>query len=118
MKIIQFIKNLFKKNEAQNYETLTIAGQKLVIHPTYETMCRTETLAGKSFPDILSMGEHSATKWLLYASLKDRQPRITPFAVSNLLGAYVKDGGILDDIVAVCAKGMRAEGLLKNNTGK
>ncbi len=93
-------------NEARPVE---LAGRTLKLRYTVNSLCALEDRAGMSL-DRLMDRQFSATRLLLWAGLVEEQPELTLRDVGALIGACVAKGGCLEDIVALCAEGLRAAG--------
>lgn len=87
-----------------------IAGRPLRLRYTINSLCALEDRAGMPL-DRLMDRQFSATRLLLWAGLTPCQPELTVADVGNLIGREVQMGGTLEDIVDLCADGLRAAGL-------
>lgn len=93
---------------------IELAGRRLVICYTINSLCELEDRAGMPI-DRLMNRQFSATRLLLWAGLRQRQPELSVWDVGNLIGAYLLEGGCLEDIVDRCAEGLRAAGLMRGD---
>ena len=91
--------------------TVDIAGRLMRLCYTINTLCALEDRAGMPI-DRLMDRQFSATRLLLWAGLTHCQPELTVTDVGNLIGRELQMGGTLEDIVDLCADGLRAAGLL------
>ena len=90
-------------------KTVEIAGRPLKLRYTVNSLCALEDRAGMSI-DRLMGRQFSATRLLLWAGLAELQPELTVKDVGALIGDCVAAGGCLEDIVDMCAEGLRAAG--------
>lgn len=90
--------------------TVEIAGRPLRLCYTINSLCALEDRAGMPI-DRLMDRQFSATRLLLWAGLTHCQPELTVADVGNLIGRDLQMGGTLEDIVDLCADGLRAAGL-------
>lgn len=88
-----------------------IAGRPLRLCYTINSLCALEDRAGMPI-DRLMDRQFSATRLLLWAGLIQCQPELSLTDVGNLIGQELQMGGALEDIVDLCADGLRAAGLL------
>ena len=91
--------------------TVAIAGREWKLRYTVNSLCALEDRAGMPI-DRLMDRQFSATRLLLWAGLAEEQPELTVRDAGALIGAWVADGGSLEDIVQLCADGLRAAGFL------
>ena len=91
--------------------TVDIAGRPMRLCYTINSLCALEDRAGMPI-DRLMDRQFSATRLLLWAGLTHCQPELTVTDVGNLIGRELQMGGTLEDIVDLCADGLRAAGLL------
>ena len=87
-----------------------LAGRPLRLRYTVNSLCDLEEKAGMPI-DRLMDRQFSATRLLLWAGLTHCQPELTVTDVGNLIGRELQMGGTLEDIVDLCADGLRAAGL-------
>ena len=78
---------------------------------TVNSLCELEDRAGMPI-DRLMNRQFSATRLLLWAGLAECQPELTVSDVGALIGESILSGGSLEEIVDLCAEGLRAAGLL------
>ena len=86
-----------------------IAGRPLKLRFTVNSLCALEDRAGMSI-DRLMDRQFSATRLLLWAALAEEQPELTVRDAGALVGDHILSGGSLEDIVELCAEGLRAAG--------
>ena len=91
-------------------KTVRVAGREWNLRYTVNSLCALEDRAGMSI-DRLMDRQFSATRLLLWAGLTHCQPELTVADVGNLIGRDLQMGGTLEDIVDLCADGLRAAGL-------
>ena len=97
--------------DCEGARAVTIAGREWKLRYTVNSLCALEDRAGMSI-DRLMDRQFSATRLLLWAGLAEEQPELTVRDVGALIGECVEQGGCLEDIVALCADGLRAAGFL------
>ena len=95
-------------NEGLNIE---LAGRPLVLRYSINSLCELEDRAGMPI-DRLMNRQFSATRLLLWAGLRQCQPELSVWDVGELIGGSLAAGGSLEAIVELCARGLRAAGLL------
>ncbi len=86
-----------------------LAGRPFKLRYTVNSLCALEDRAGMPL-DRLMDRQFSATRLLLWAALTEEQPELTVRDVGALIGECVAGGGCLEDIVDLCAAGLRAAG--------
>ena len=89
--------------------TVTVAGREFKLRFTVNSLCALEDRAGMSI-DRLMDRQFSATRLLLWAGLAEEQPELTVRYVGALIGSHVAGGGSLEDLVELCADGLREAG--------
>ena len=105
---------MMSENEAR---TISIAGRSYRMRYTVNSLCALEDRAGMSI-DRLMDRQFSATRLLLWAGLIPCQPELTPTDVGALIGRELLMGGSLEDIVELCADGLRAAGFFSGDSGE
>ena len=90
---------------------LELAGERLRLRYTVDSLCEVEGRSGMSLGRLLEL-EFSATRYLLWAGLRADQPELSLRAVGERMEAFLRGGGKLEDLVDVCAAGLRLSGLL------
>ena len=90
---------------------VTINNKEFTMRYTVNSLCALEDRAGMSIDRLMDL-QFSATRLLLWAGLTHCQPELTVTDVGNLIGRELQMGGTLEDIVDLCADGLRAAGLL------
>ena len=88
---------------------IEIGGRKLKIKYTINSLCAVEDRAGMPI-DRLMNRQFSATRLLLWGGVTECQPELTVRDVGDLIDAWVARGGQLEDIVDLCADGLREAG--------
>ena len=88
-----------------------IAGTPLRLRYTINSLCALEERAGMPI-DRLMDRQFSAVRLLLWAGLSHCQPELTVCEVGNLIGRELMMGGTLEDLVNLCAEGLRAAGMI------
>lgn len=86
-----------------------IAGRNLRMKYTINSLCAVEDRAGQPL-DRLMDRQFSATRLLLWGGLIERQPEMTLAEAGDLIGESIARGGTLEDIVDLCAEGLREAG--------
>ena len=88
---------------------VNINGKKYTMRYTVNSLCALEDRAGMPL-DRLMDRQFSATRLLLWAGLAELQPELTVRDVGALIGEHIARGGSLEDIVELCADGLREAG--------
>ena len=99
---------------ACDVKTVTIGGREYKVRYTVNSLCALEDRAGMPI-DRLMDRQFSATRLLLWAALAEEQPELTVRDAGALIGDHILSGGCLEDIVDICAEGLRAAGLFGGN---
>lgn len=94
-----------------------IAGREYRLRYTVNSLCALEDRAGMSI-DRLMDRQFSATRLLLWAGLAEEQPELTVRDAGILIGNHILCGGCLEDIVELCAEGLRAAGFFGGDEGE
>ena len=105
---------MMKANESR---TVRVAGREYRLRYTVNSLCALEDRAGMSI-DRLMDRQFSATRLLLWAGLAEEQPELTVRDVGALIGSHILSGGSLEDIVEVCAAGLREAGFFGGDDGE
>lgn len=79
------------------------------MHYSVNALCAVEERAGGSLDGLMER-QFSATRLLLWGALTDRQPGITLEEAGELIGAHIRAGGTLEDIVNLCAAALEEAG--------
>ena len=98
-----------KKKDPRRIE---LGGREMELRFSVNSLCEVEARAGMPI-DCLLDRQFSATRLLLWAGLRERHPELSLSDVGELIGQYLRAGGTLDELVDVCAEGMREAGLLR-----
>ena len=83
---------------------------------TINSLCLVEEKAGEPLDRLLDR-QFSATRLLLWGALTECQPEITLEEAGELIGASLEAGGRLEDIVDLCAEGLRDAGFFGADDG-
>lgn len=86
-----------------------IAGKSYSMRYTVNALCAVEARAGGSL-DKLMEKQFSATRLLLWGALMERHPEITLEGAGEIIGAHLKQGGALEDIVNLCSEALEEAG--------
>lgn len=86
-----------------------IAGRSLRLRYTINSLCAVEDRAGQPLDRLLDR-QFSATRLLLWGGLIECQPEMTVGEVGALIGDSLAQGGTLEDIIDLCAEGLREAG--------
>ena len=97
--------------EARGRE-VTLAGRRLWLRYTVNSLCEVEDRSGLPIDRLLDL-HFSATRLLLWAGLRRDQPELTVSDVGELIGECLAGGMPLEDIVDLCAAGLRDAGVLR-----
>lgn len=79
-----------------------IAGRALRLRYSVNALCAVEERAGGSLDGLMER-QFSATRLLLWGGLMERQPNITLEEAGEIIGAHIRGGGSLEEIVNLCA---------------
>ncbi len=88
---------------------IEIAGRSLRMKYTINSLCAVEDRAGMPLDRLLDR-QFSATRLLLWGGLTECQPEMTVRDAGELVGESIAAGGRLEDIVDLCAEGLRDAG--------
>ena len=88
---------------------IEIAGRSLRMKYTINSLCAVEDRAGMPLDQLLDR-QFSATRLLLWGGLTECQPEMTVRDAGELVGESIAAGGRLEDIVDLCAEGLRDAG--------
>ena len=92
---------------------IEIAGRSLRMKYTINSLCEVEDRAGLPL-DRLMDRQFSATRLLLWGGLTECQPELTVADVGALIDGHMKGGARLEDVVTLCAEGLREAGFFGN----
>ena len=101
-----------EKRTEKGGRPVALAGVPLKLRYTINSLCELEDLAGMPI-DLLMNRQFSATRLLLWAGLRQDQPELSVWDVGELIGEHVLGGGSLEDVIDLCARGLRDAGLLR-----
>ena len=96
-------------NENGSLQTVELAGKTLKLRYSVNSLCALEDRAGMPI-DRLMDRQFSATRLLLWAGLAEEQPELSVRDAGALIDACVMRGGSLEQIVDLCAEGLRRAG--------
>ena len=88
---------------------IEIAGQNLRMKYTVNSLCAVEDRAGQPLDRLLDR-QFSAARMLLWGGLTECQPEITLSAAGELIGKHISSGGSLEEIIDLCAEGLKEAG--------
>ena len=88
---------------------IEIAGRSLRMKYTINSLCAVEDRAGMPLDRLLDR-QYSAARLLLWGGLCECQPELTVREVGELIGEALATGSRLEDIVDLCAEGLRDAG--------
>ena len=88
-----------------------IAGRSLRMKYTINSLCAVEDRAGMPLDRLLDR-QFSATRLLLWGGLTECQPELTVRETGDLIGESIARGGRLEDIVDLCAEGLKDAGFI------
>lgn len=86
-----------------------IGGQPVVLRYTVNAMCAVEDRAGGALDGLMER-QFSAARLLLWGGMMERQPECTLEKAGELMGAHLAQGGTVEEIVEMCAEGLRRAG--------
>ena len=90
---------------------IEIAGRSYRLRYTVNSLCAVEDRAGCPLDELIDR-QFSAARLLLWGGLIECQPEITPDTVGDLIDASLASGRRLEDIVDLCAEGLRDAGFI------
>ena len=102
--------NVAKRSDKGGY-TVWLGGVPWVLHYSINSLCAMEARAGMPL-DKLMYRQFSATRLLLWAGLCQNYRGLTVWDAGELIGQHLEHGGTLEEVIEICAEGMRASGLL------
>ena len=88
---------------------VTINNKEFTMHYTVNSLCALEDRTGMSI-DRLMDRQFSATRFLLWAGLMEEQPELSIKDVGAMINDCIAAGDSLEDIVDLCAEGLREAG--------
>ena len=91
--------------------SVRLAGRTLVLCYTINSLCEMEDRAGMPLERLMNR-QFSATRLLLWAGLRQRQPELSVWDVGELIGECLGEGFGLEDIVKLCTRALQASGLM------
>lgn len=88
---------------------IEIAGRSLRMRYTINSLCAVEDRAGQPLDRLLDR-QFTATRLLLWGGLIECQPEMTLAEAGALIDAAIAAGGALEDVIDLCAEGLKAAG--------
>lgn len=88
---------------------IEIAGKALRMKYTVNSLCAIEDHAGTPIGKLLEK-EYSAARLLLWGGLIECHPDMKVCEVGALISAHIADGGTLEEIIDLCAEGLKDAG--------
>ena len=86
-----------------------IGGTAVVLKYTVNSMCAMEDMAGGALDGILNR-QFMAARLLLWGGMLAAKPETTLAAAGEIIDAHLIAGGTLEQVVEMCAEGMRRAG--------
>lgn len=86
-----------------------IGGRELALRYTVNALCAVEELAGGSL-DKLMEKQYTASRLLLWGALRETMPELTLAQAGELIGAHLRAGGTIEEIVNLCADALAEAG--------
>ena len=86
-----------------------IGGKPVALRYTVNAMCAIEDACGGALDRIMER-QFTAARLLLWGGMLEEQPGVTIDEVGGMIGAHLKLGGTLEEIVEHCAEGMKRAG--------
>lgn len=88
---------------------IEIAGEGLRMRYTVNSLCAVEERAGRPLDELLDR-QFSAARLLLWGGLIEARPEMTVCQAGELIDRHIAQGGGLEEIVDICAEGLREAG--------
>ena len=88
-----------------------LSGMPLMLRYTLNDLCAMEVWAGMPLDELMNR-HFSATRLLLWAGLRHCYPGVTVWDAGELIGKHLQHGGTLDEVIDICADGLRVSGLI------
>lgn len=95
----------------------TVGSKEYQFRYTVNGLCMIEKLAGMPI-DRLMDRQFSATRLLVWGGLVADIPNLTVREAGEILQEHVAGGGKMEDIVEICADGLRESGFMRNQLEK
>ena len=92
-------------------QIIWLAGLPMVLHYSMNSLCAMEARAGMPL-DALMKHHFNAVRLLLWAGLRHCYPGVTVWDAGELIGKHLQHGGTLDEVIDICADGLRVSGLI------
>jgi len=86
-----------------------IGGRSVTLRYTVNAMCAIEDACGGALDEVIQR-QFTAARLLLWGGMLDGCPGVTLAEAGELIGAHLASGGTLEEIVELCAEGMRRAG--------
>ncbi len=100
-----------KRRRVKGGSLIWLAGKPLVMYYTINSLCAMEARAGIPLDELMDY-HFSATRLLLWAGLRYCYPGVTVWDAGELIGKHLQHGGTLEEVIDICADGLRASGLI------
>ena len=92
-----------KRRKVKGGTLVWMAGKPVLMHYTMNSLCAMDELMDHHF---------SATRLLLWAGLRDCYPGVTVWDAGELISKHLQRGGTLEEVIDICARGLRKSGLI------
>lgn len=86
-----------------------IGGRGVALRYTVNSMCAVEDAAGGALDGVMEK-QFTAARLLLWGGMLDGQPEMTLTDAGRIIGDHLAAGGTLEEIVEICAEGLRRAG--------
>ena len=91
---------------------ITLNGKNYTMRYTVNSLCALEDRTGMPIDQLMAR-QFSATRLLLWAGLVEEQPELSVNDAGALISDCVARGGSLEDIVQLCADGLKESGFFE-----
>lgn len=95
---------------------IEVAGKCLRMKYTVNSLCAVEDRAGQPL-DLLMNRQFSAARLLFWGGLTECQPELSVADAGNLIGSHIAAGGTLEEIIDLCAEGLKDAGFFGRAAG-
>ncbi|MBQ8508252.1 MAG: hypothetical protein IJ466_12590 [Clostridia bacterium] len=86
-----------------------IAGKAYRMCYSVNALCEVEARAGGSLDGLMER-QFTATRLLLWGGLMQLQPELTLRDAGDIIGAHLRQGGTLEEIVSLCSEALEEAG--------
>lgn len=86
-----------------------IGGRSVTLRYTVNAMCAIEDACGGALDEMMER-QFTAARLLLWGGMLDGCPGMTLAEAGELIGAHLAAGGTLEEIVELCAEGLKRAG--------